>query len=124
MNENLFDLFQRWLQGEINAAVAGHASRIERLEERLQAQDTGLKTLQDAHLKLRDHVQAMLVPATMDADALLAKIRDAEDWEEALQDVLGTHAFAEAINEDVFDRTFDSKVKEAVQDLRFEVSVR
>ena len=30
---NLFDLFTVWLQGQINAAVQGHADRIERLEK-------------------------------------------------------------------------------------------
>lgn len=114
----LADLFRFWLQGQINAAVAGHASRIERLEERLQTQDAAIKAL-------AKHVQAMLVPQTMCADDLLEKLRNAEEWLEVLTgDVLNSSAFTEAVNETVFDRTFDEKIKDCINDLRFEVTVR
>ena len=32
---NLTDVIQHWLQGQINDAVAGHSSRIDRLEKQL-----------------------------------------------------------------------------------------
>lgn len=41
----LTDVLQVWLQGEINSAVDGHTSRISRLEDRIQTQDTQIKTL-------------------------------------------------------------------------------
>lgn len=122
---SLFDAFEVWLQGQINTAVAGHASRIERLEERLQTQDGYTKHLEETIDKLAKRVQAMLVPQTMDADTLLEKLRNAEEWLEVLTgDVLNSSAFTEAVNETVFDRTFDEKIKDCINDLRFEVTVR
>lgn len=146
----LFDTIQHWLQGAVNDATAGYASRIERLEDRIQTQNdqinllcqagqdlagrvavlearaAGLDDLWRAHNKLSRDVQAMLVPQTMDADTLLQKLRGAENWHDAItDDVLGSPAFTTALNEEVFEgHKLDEAVKAIVGDLDFKVSVR
>lgn len=120
-NNTLFNTFEVWLQGRINTCVAGHASRIERLEERIE-------DLSRAVNVQADRVQKMLVPETMDADALLNKLRGAIDWVEAapMDELVGSSEFREAIREEVFEgRALTEAVIEIIQDdIRFDVSVK
>ena len=146
----LFDTIQHWLQDAVNDATAGYASRIERLEGRIQTQNdqinmlyqagqdtavrvavlearaAGLDDLHQAHAKLARDVYAMLVPQTMDADTLLQKLRGAENWHDAVADeVFGSPAFTTALDEEVFEgHKLDEAVKAVVNDLDFKVSVR
>lgn len=185
---NLNDTLQLWLQGEINACVAGHASRIERLENAVQHQDVylsnlcmrldtleevvnrqaqliedqrdafevlhkGLKPacmenflanleecsrvgslqrllgsefniLHEAHNKLASKVQTMLVPETLCADDLLEKVCSSENWGEAVAECYREVAFEDAVNDVVSGKELKEMVKDIVNDLRFDVSVR
>ena len=66
---NLNDTLHLWLQGEINACVAGHASRIERLENAVQHQDVYLSNLCMRLEALGEvvHRQAQLIEDQRDA---------------------------------------------------------
>lgn len=51
MNESLFDMFDRWLQGRINICVGGLIDRINRLEQlHIDDQITGLRMENDSLL--------------------------------------------------------------------------
>lgn len=141
-NSNLLDTFEVWLQGRINVCVGGHAGRIARLEERLQTQDGYIKHLEETIDKLANRVQAMLVPETMPADELLVKIRSADEWPNALKELLDTSAFeraiernldierlvtmsdvTEAIDDWSNDSGFNDSVKEVINSMSFKVTV-
>lgn len=66
---NLNDTLHLWLQGEINACVAGHTSRIERLENAAQNQDVYMSNLCMRLGALEDVVnrQAQLIEDQRDA---------------------------------------------------------
>lgn len=138
-SNNLFNTFEVWLQSRINTCVGGHESRIARLEERIQTQAHEISTLHEVHNKLAERVQAMLVPQTMDADALLTKIRSSSDWAQALAEVTDMRAFdralenavdealnqsrlvtmsevTEAINDSFNDNAFSDSVKDVIKD--------
>jgi len=175
---NLTDVLQHWLQGEINTCVAGHQSRIDHLEARVEAlahvidrqaqliedQRAAFKELHkelhkglhpacmenffanleecarvgslqrllgsefnilhEAHNQLANKVQAMLVPETMCADALLDKVCNSENWSDAVAGCYTDSAFEEAVNDVVSGRELKQMVRDIVNDLRFDVSVR
>lgn len=120
---NLFDTFEIWLQGRINTCVGGLTSRLEYTEDcasgllqRIDAleklavdQAHEISMLHEVLNKLAERVQAMLVPQTMDADALLTKIRSSSDWAQALAEVTDMRAF---------DRALENAVGEAINQSR------
>lgn len=62
MNETLFDMFERWVQGRINVCVDGILARLSRLEElNVDDQITGLRMEND---KLRQWLAALTARIT------------------------------------------------------------
>lgn len=143
----LTDVLQHWLQGEINSCVAGHQSRIDHLEQRIEAlahvidcqsrliegQHEALKELYERVTSLETsnerstaylRVKAMLEPESMCADDLLKKICESEKWRDVLNDIYSDSAFVDAVNDAVTDRDLRSMVRAIINDLNFDVSVR
>lgn len=112
--KNLPDLIQFWLQGQVNDCVAGHLSRIERLEDRIQTQDAQIKALST---KLEAFEAA--APAAHDYSAELFK-RAFEYYlvNYPLEDHLSGYDVMRLIEEEL-----EEKIKKYVGDLDFEVRV-
>lgn len=92
--KTLFDSFQEWLQGMVNACVDGHASRIARLEERVnQLEDVNSVVIGDALGKDFDErvetVAQRLIDRLIDNGALFGEDTDLDAlFKDAVRDIL------------------------------------
>lgn len=69
MNETLFDMFERWVQGRINVCVDGILARLSRIEEfNVDDQITGLRLE-------NDRLRRLLATETQNANNLYQEIR-------------------------------------------------
>jgi hypothetical protein len=121
--KNLPDLIQFWLQGQVNDCVAGHLSRIERLEDRIQTQDAQIKALDQA-VRLYEPGPPTF-GTDFDYSELLEQLCNHEDWDDAVGSVYGTDAFNEAVGEAMTNASsLEDAVKEIICDkVSFEVRV-
>jgi len=102
---NLIDTLQTWLQGEMNACVAGHTARIERLEESVRDQTRLIESL---HREL---------------DSIRGTAENARDNVRATLDDAEEKFIKESIEQALDDYDFTAIVKDAIADLEFDVRV-
>lgn len=117
--KNLPDLIQFWLQGQVNDCVAGHLSRIERLEDRIQTQDAQIKALStklevvtnppSTHPEQFDASMERWVEYG-NADVILRAMQNSTSWEDAVGSVYGTTAFDDAVKEAVGQMNLEIRV--------------
>lgn len=102
---NLIDTLQTWLQGEMNACVAGHTARIERLEESVRDQTRLIESL---HREL-DSIRGTAENAR---DNVRATLDDAEEKfiKESIEQALDDYDFAPIVKDAIADLEFDVRV--------------
>lgn len=113
------DAFEHWLQGRINTCVDGHASRITRLEDRIQTQDAQIKEL-SAKLEGVTNPPSSnpeQFDASMErwveygnADVILRAMKNSTEWEDAIGSVYGTTEFDDAVKEAVVQMNLEIRV--------------
>jgi len=125
-SNELFNIFEVWLQGQINTCVAGHASRISHLENLIQEQAAALKRAAEPIVNQDDELNVLRARVEDLSRALnvqgenLRKFNEEVDYDDIwyeLQDRV-----KECVT-DTFDDNFDDAVKEIIKDLDFTVSV-
>lgn len=92
--KTLFDSFQEWLQGMVNACVDGHASRIARLEERInKVEELGAIVGEDFDERV-ETVAQRLIDRLIDDSVLYSEHTDFDAiFKDAVRDILSDTEF-------------------------------